>query len=223
MLTIAKIFGNSPFALLQTHMHKVGKCMQVLKEVFQAMEDRNEELLSSLVPQLSKLEHEADLTKNDIRNHLPKSIFLPIDRSQFLEILSIQDTIADKTEEIGNLLVLQKLDMTPEFTKLFMKFVEKNIDTFWFVRDILKEMEELIEASFGGKEAQKVKGMIDQTAYAEHESDVMKRDLMQEFYKIAEELPTPTFYLWTKLIDEVGAISHTSERLAMRIRLILET
>ena len=111
MLTIARLFGKSPFAPLQTHMNKVGSCVDKLVRIFDILLKGDSEKIERLVEELSQLEHEADLTKNDIRNHLPKSLFLPIDRSHFLEILSIQDSIADKAEEIGILLTLKPLGM----------------------------------------------------------------------------------------------------------------
>ena len=73
MLTIAKLFGKSPFSPLQSNMKKVGSCIKKLTEIFQEIENQNFEKIEALVAELSKLEHEADLTKNDIRNHLPRS------------------------------------------------------------------------------------------------------------------------------------------------------
>src|SRR5438132_7859447 len=109
MLTIARLFGKSPFAPLQTHMNKVAHCIEKLTNVLEVLPQMEKEKIEELVTELCTLEHEADLTKNDIRNHLPKSLFLPIDRGHFLEILSIQDSIADKTEDIGILLTLRPL------------------------------------------------------------------------------------------------------------------
>ena len=104
MLTIARLFGKSPFAPLQTHMKRVANCIEKLTDIFDILPKKDLERIEKLARDLSELEHEADLTKNDIRNHLPKNIFLPIDRSHFLDILSIQDQIADKAEELGILL-----------------------------------------------------------------------------------------------------------------------
>ena len=222
MLTIAKLFGKSPFSPLQSHMKKVSICIKKLTEIFDTIEKKNYSNLSSLVAELSKLEHEADLTKNDIRNHLPKSLFLPIDRSQILEILSIQDSIADKAEEIGNLLLLCPEDAFEVFSATFKEFFLKNIETFWDARQIVKEFDELLESSFGGIEAEKVKAMADQTSFKEHQSDVLKTQVRKEFFPTADRLTHSVFYLWTKLIDEVGSLSHIAESLANRIRTILE-
>lgn len=106
MLTIAKLFGKSPFAPLRSHMEKVAGCISTLPEIFKALDKQNKEEIEKISKKISKMEHEADLTKNDIRNHLPKSIFMPIARPHFLEILSLQDALADKAEDIAILLTL---------------------------------------------------------------------------------------------------------------------
>lgn len=222
MLTIAKLFGKSPFSPLQNHMKKVASCVKKLTEIFQEIEGKNFDKIEVLVSELSKLEHEADLTKNDIRNHLPKSLFLPISRAQFLDLLSIQDCIADKAEEIGNLLMLCPRNSLRVFTSTFQEFFKKNLETFWDTRQIIKEFDELLESSFGGLEAEKVKAMVDQTAYKEYQADVLKTAVRKEFFDLADTLTPSAFYLWAKLIDEVGSISHISEKLANQIGVILE-
>ena len=197
--------------------------MEKLARIFECLTKMELDKMERLVEDLSTLEHEADLTKNDIRNHLPKSLFLPIDRSHFLEILSIQDSIADKAEEIGILLTLRPLEWFKENLKTDLQaFCNKNSEAFWQAKHIIEEIDELLEASFGGIEAEKVKTMVEQTAYKEHEVACMQRDLMKELFISGENLSPPSFYMWVKLFEEVGAISHLSEKLANRIRMVLE-
>ncbi|GAB5411082.1 MAG: TIGR00153 family protein [Chlamydiales bacterium] len=196
--------------------------MKKLSEVIAALQQQDQDKISKLVAELCDLEHEADLTKNDIRNHLPRSLFLPIDRSQVLEILALQDDIADKAEDIGNILAMRSLPKMKEMIGLFTKFFEKNLEAFWDARNILKEMGELLESSFGGQEAQKVKKMVESTSFKEHEADVMKRQILKEFFGFADSLKPTDFYLWINLIEEVGSLSHKSESLANHIRMILE-
>lgn len=222
MRTIARLFGKSPFAPLQSHMKKVSSCIKKLSEIILALKEQEQQKINQLVSELCDLEHEADLTKNDIRNHLPRSLFLPIDRSQVLDILALQDDIADKAEDIGNILAVRPLPKMKEMVGQFTQFFEKNIEAFWDVRNILKEMGELLESSFGGAEAQKVKKMVENTSFKEHEADVMKRQILKEFFGFADTLKPTDFYLWINLIEEVGSLSHLSESLANRIRMILE-
>jgi predicted phosphate transport protein (TIGR00153 family) len=222
MLTIAKLFGKSPFAPLQTHMNKVASCIEKLTKVFEVLSKKDIEKMERLVVELSDLEHEADLTKNDIRNQLPKSIFLPMDRSHFLEILSIQDSIADKAEEIGILLTLRPLDLATHHQTDLVALYKKNVEAFWDAKQIIAEIDELLESSFGGLEAEKVKLMVEQTAFKEHEADRMYHSFMKQIFIQGDTLSAPVFFLWVKLFEEVAELSHLSEKLANRIRMVLE-
>jgi predicted phosphate transport protein (TIGR00153 family) len=222
MLTIARLFGKSPFAPLQTHMEKVSLCITKLTHILEGLHSLDPHVLETEVKELSKLEHEADLTKNDIRNHLPKSLFLPIDRDALLDILSIQDHLADKAEDIGHLLILHPFNPSDPVFGGLIKLFKKNTEAFWDTLKIIHEMHDLLESSFGGMEAERVKAMVEATSYKEHEADKMKYALLGEVFKAAPSLSMPTFYLYIRLIEEVNAISHTSERLANRIRTILD-
>jgi len=101
-------------------------------------------------------------------------------------------------------------------------YFNKNLEAFWEVREITREMKDLVESTFGGKEAAKVRGMIDASSYREYESDVLKKELFRTFFNATDKLGAPSFYLWAKVIEEIGSISHMSEKLAIRMRLMLE-
>ena len=218
MRALTKLLGKSPFAPLKSHMEKVALCVEKLTEIFSVLDKGSIEPLSK---ELSELEHEADIVKNDIRNHL-KGLYLPIDRSQFLEILSFQDSIADKAEEIAMLLTLHPLENLSEFATDLQSFFHKNLEAFQDVLVITGEMQELLESSFGGIEAEKVKRLVEKASFKEYEADKAKYALTKKLFAKSQGLSTPGFYLWIRLIEEVGQLSHLSERLANRIRMILE-
>lgn len=222
MINIARLFGKSPFAPLQNHMQKVSLCMKKLSSLFDSLHKIDADKIEKCVNELSELEHEADLTKNDIRNHLPKSLFLPIDRAHFLEILSIQDSIADEAEAIGILLTLRPLEAFDSFHADILSLYKKSEESFLSAKRIIEEIDELLESSFGGIEAEKVKDMVEQTAYLEHEAEKMRRRFMKKLFTTGESLSAPAFYLWARLAEDIGSLSHISERLANRIRMILE-
>jgi predicted phosphate transport protein (TIGR00153 family) len=220
MLTIARLFGKSPFAPLQTHMKRVTNCIEKLTAIIDILPKEDLEKVEKLAKELSQLEHEADLTKKDIRNHLPRNLFLPIDRSHFLDILSIQDNIADKAEEVGLLLSFKSLEMYSELKPFLEDFYRKSSEVFWSAKKIIGEMDELLESSFGGLGAEKVKDLVEQTAYQEHEARQAYRKAMKVLLSLP--LSAPAFYLWVRILEEIGLIAEHSERLANRIRMILE-
>lgn len=222
MRTIVKLFGRSPFSPLQTHMKKVADCVQKVPEIFDALQRDDQNTLEKLVAEISELEHAADLTKNDIRNNLPKGLFLPVDRGILLEILAIQDSIADKAEDIGDLLALRKLVMLEMLKDDFRAFLDKNIESFQVAKRIIQEMDELLESSFGGFEAEKVKKMVEEVAYKEHESDLLQQKLLKKLFSLEKNLLYGSFILWLRIIETLGAISDLSENLGDRVRTTLD-
>ena len=222
MQTLARIFGRSPFAPLQAHMEKVAACVEELLPLFEALSKKEFDEVEALSKKVSKLEHEADLTKNDIRNNLPTGLFLPIARASLLEILSLQDAIADTAENVGVLLTFRHLEIQKDFHDAFFLFLKKNIEACHAVTGIIGEMNGLLESSFGGKEAEKVKKLVDDVALKEHEIDLLQHELLKHFFQKCDAMPAPLFYLWMKVIQEVGSLSDLAEKLANRVRMTLE-
>lgn len=219
--TIYNLFGRSPFAPLQLHMQQVYACVHLLPSLFEALEQHHYADVETIATQIAELEHQADLIKIDIRSNLPKSLFLPIDRSHLLEILAVQDHIADCSEDIAVLSTLKPIELLPSFKSEFNDFLIKNISAFDGAASIMKEMHELLESSFGGIEAEKVRAMIEDVAFKEHEVDLVQRSLLKKLFQMENEMSYTTFHLWQKICEATAAISNLSENLAFRIRLTL--
>lgn len=222
MYTILNLFGRSPFAPLRTHMEKVGMCVDKLQDLFNAIERKDFAAAEQIATQISDHEHAADIMKNDIRNHLPKSLFLPIDRGQLLEILSVQDGIADKAQDVAVLATLKQIELPSIMQADFKAFLDKNIETYHLMQRIIQEMHELLESSFGGGEAEKVKAMAELVSIKEHEADIIQRRLLKHFFAEEQQFSYSTFYLWQKICEAIGSISNLSEKLANRIRMTLD-
>ncbi len=222
MLTIARLFGKSPFAPLQTHMDKVASCVGALPALFEALTKQDMETIQKIGAEIARLEHEADLTKADIRNHLPKSLFLPVDRGAILDILSLQDALADQAETIAQQATLHELVLLPGMKEEFLAFCGKNIEAFWLARQVMQELEELLECSFGGIEAQKVKRMIEQIAFCKYEKTQKKMFLMRHLYQGGTAMSFPTFHLCHILVEEIGCLARFSEKLGDRVRMLLD-
>jgi predicted phosphate transport protein (TIGR00153 family) len=222
LTTILSLFARSPFAPLAVHMDRVHQCVHQLTPLFDAIEKGDTETQEQIVKAISELEHYADITKNEIRNHLPKGIFLPIGQPYLLEILSLQDAIADAAQDVAILTSLKPIRMLDSFRTPFREFLDKNLEAFDHACLIVKEIHELLESAFGGVEAEKVRNMVHQVAYKEHEVDLIQRKLLKHLFDSEDELSVSSFIQWDKIFKHVGAISNLSEKLGNRIRMTLE-
>lgn len=222
MLHILNLFARSPFAPLQSHMEKVAECVSLLDQLFLALKENDFTLLAETAKQISTVEHQADVMKSEIRNNMPSNLFLSINRNTFLEILELQDRIADKVEDVAVLLTIRPLELHAALRGPFERFLAKNVQCFEESRTIIQELHELLESSFGGSEAEKVQAMCDRVAFLEHEADVIQRELLSALYQSEEKISYAVFYLWDKIFQAVGTISNTSEKLADCIRTTLD-
>ena len=101
---IASLLGSSPFKPMQAHMRVVIECAEEVPGLFDALIAGDQAGLGATKDRIFAKEAEADELKNDIRAHLPKSIFMPVDRRDFLEVLNMQDSIADTAQDIAGLM-----------------------------------------------------------------------------------------------------------------------
>lgn len=218
---MARLFGRSPFVPLQLHLDKVADCVEAVFSLLERIREGEDSNIGETAREISKLEHKADLVKNDIRNNLPRGLFLAIDRGQLLEILGLQDSIADKAEDIGILMSLRSAKMLDSLGEPFGEYIKGNKDAFHKARDVMRELDALIESGFGGIEATRVVEMVDGVAEAEHNCDIMQRKLMKLVLDHEDELSVGNFFVWQRLLHEIAGISNYSEKLANRIRMLL--
>jgi len=97
----SRIFGNSPVTPLQKHIASVIACVEQLIPYFEAVFKNDWDLAAKIQGKLASLEGEADDIKNKLRMHLPTSLFMPVDRRDILQVLDLQDLIANRAKDIS--------------------------------------------------------------------------------------------------------------------------
>lgn len=216
------LFGRSPFPRLVSHMENVGHCVAMLLPLFRSIDEKQLAKTEELAEEISRFEHVADVTKVEIRNHLPRETYLPVDRGQLLEILTIQDRIADTAEDIARMMTLRPMEIPLFLRDQFFEFLQKNVDSFETAQQIIQDWQNLLESSFGKVEVRRITILADKVALQEHEIDLLQHELLKILFREENLLPYPLFYLWQKVIQKVSDLSNLSENLANRVQTILE-
>ena len=220
---LGKLFGWSPFRLLQQHMGQVATCVAKMCEALDAFERESWAEVDSAAEEISRMEHEADKIKDEIRGNLTRRLFLPIDRGRVLEILALQDSLADRAEDVAVLLTIKRLKILPSIADQFREFRDVNIKAVTLVAKIIDQFDELVETGFGGAAADKIRVMVHDVAYAEHEVDLIQRKLLRDLFALETDLSSGDLYLWMQLIRQLASLSNGSENLANRTLAILES
>jgi len=113
---LAGLLRKSPFKPIQEHLRKVFACICLLPPIFDALYQGDQEQVESIARQIDELETEADKMKSEFRLHMPKTLFMPVDRRDLLTLLRDQDAMADTTEKISQILISRVMEV-PEAIK----------------------------------------------------------------------------------------------------------
>ena len=219
--TIFDLFAKSPFGPLQDHMRKVMDCVSLIPDLYRALEEEDEINFKRLVEEIKEAEHEADKIKNEIRGDLPKTVFTPVDRDDLLEVLSLQDSVSDYAEDVAVLLSMKTLPFPATMRNEFWKFLEQVMVTVNHYAKINEELDELMEASFGGAEAGKVEEMINQLGREEHETDRLQYELVRKLLTMEDKIGTLNVIMWMKVFEATGNLANRAEKVGNRLRLFL--
>lgn len=221
MKNIKDIFKKSPFGLLTVHIEKVSECIELTHPLINNFIEGNFEAVEKTFSDITKKEHEADLVKDDIREHLPKSIFMPVSREDLLKLLQRQDSIADCCEDIAILLSVRNTVVIDELKEDFAEFVEQAISAANATVELVKQMHELMESSFSGPSAEDVLTKIEKISYLEWKSDKKKYKLVKKMFTLDSKIDPVSQVLFLKIFDVISGIADSAENTANALRLMI--
>ena len=184
MGSIFNMFGPSPIRPIEQHMRKVHQCAKQLNPFFEAVLIEDLETANSIKDIVITHKKEADLIKRDLRLHLPTGLFLPVARTDLLELLSAQDRIANKAEDIVRLIISRKMTIPKALTPVFMPFLNRCLDASKQACKAINELDELLETGFRGSEVKIVEEMIMTLYEIEHDCDERLADIRHRIFKI---------------------------------------
>lgn len=218
---IYRMFGRSPVKPLQTHMAKVVACAAELPVLFQAVVDGDRRKVNSTQKRISKLERDADKLKKDLRMHLPNSLMMPVSRGDLLDLLSMQDRVANQTKDVAGLIVGRKMTFPEVVAPMLLQFAERCVDTARQAEVTVNELDELVETGFRGREVEIVQKMLAKLDDIESDTDDIQVKIRAELFAIETELPPIDAMFLYKVIEATGDIADMAQRVGSRLQLLL--
>lgn len=216
------LFKKSPFGPLHEHMIKVRECVGLLRPLFEAvLDEQDEKKIQAITKKISKVEHQADEIKNRIRQSLPGSIFLPVNREDLLAYLKVQDDIADSIEDVAVLLTMKTFHVPAELRDAIFAFVDKVIEVFHFCEEAEEEFERTVSSGFGDAERQKVLEFVQRAEHAEWEADTAQNAAARQLFALEAKLSPSDLFLLFKIFGEVGRVANHAEKTGDRLRQLL--
>jgi hypothetical protein len=219
--TILNLFGKSPFKPLQEHLEKVKECLEQIQPLFDSLYKQDSKEFKTISKNIMKLEHQADKIKDKIRDNLPKNLFLAVNRRDLMNLLSAQDSVSDAVEDLAVVLNIREMTVPEKLKPLLDNLVKKVVQVGNLSVEVILELNNLLEASFSGPEAEKVIKMVGDVSTLEWEADKIQYKLAQMLFKMEKELDPVSIFMWMKIFQTVSEIADASEKVTKLLRLFL--
>ncbi len=222
MPTITNLFGgHAPFKKLQEHMRVVRRCAEHVLPLAEALVAEDTERMRTEAKQIFALEAEADTLKNELRMNLPRSLFLPVDRRDLLDVLHVQDSIADTAEDIAGLMIRRDMLPPEPMRPILIALVRRCVEVVGLCGEVIEHFDELIEVGFRGRLAEKVEELTTQLNEAEDDTDALERELSSKLFELEDEMSPVSVMFTYQLIEWIGDLADHAEKVGNNVRLLI--
>lgn len=218
---ISSLFGQSPITPIQKHMQKVHDCVEQLQTFVAHAQANDWDAAQATFDKIAELGSEAAQLKTELRLHLPKSLFMPISRTDVLTVLHFQDEIANIAKDIAGIMLGRKMAPPAKLEKHFAGLVQGAISTNEKALAAINELDELIETGFGGQEVKVIQKLIKKLDKEESRLDKLEQRTRAALFTFESELnPIDAMFLYN-VIDEIGKIGNTAQGVGTQLQLMV--
>jgi predicted phosphate transport protein (TIGR00153 family) len=206
---------------MQLHMEKANECAQTLVRFYEESQRGDWESATRSQESIRDLEEEADVLKRDIRRNLPKGLFMPVDRTDLLELLRIQDKIANTSRDICGLMLGRRIDVPDQLKSDMHSFVSAAAATSAQALQVIEELDELLETGFIGREAIRTEELIRRLEDLESEVDRLEILVRAGLFAIENDYPPVHVMFLYNLIALIGDLADRAERVGARLQMLM--
>lgn len=215
------LFGQSPIRPIQEHMETAHHCAEQLPGYFETVLAGDWDKAKELQKQISKLETDADKLKKNVRLNMPKSLFLPVPRSDLLDLVTMQDKIANCTKDIAGIMLGRKMVIPEKIAPIMLDYVGEAVATSAQALKAIQEMDELLETGFRGRELKVVEDLIKELDRLENKNDKLQVKVRAQLFKLEKDLPPVDVMFLYKVIDWVGELADWAQKVGSRLQRLI--
>lgn len=210
--SIAGLFGRSPIKPLQKHYETAHACVARLNDFFTAVVNEDWEKVAREQQAIMQLENEADELKKEFRLNLPSSLFLPMPRTDLLDMVAVQDRVANKAKDIAGLMLGRRMRIPASVAPAIQAYVARAVDASAQALAAINELDELLETGFGGREAKLIEQLIEELDRVERDTDDQQIAIRAALFELEAEWPPIDMMFLYKVVEWVGDLADRAQK-----------
>lgn len=213
---------RSPLEGILEHYEQIAKGMSLIEETMECYILGSDgatvcKEFNALLREVNEVEAKADTIKRNIRNHLPRNLFLPVDKEVFFSYTRMQDEILNAGQDSLQWLALRDV-VVPELVQR---------DLLYYLGEVAKSVELLkpaIEATLTWVEGENIDrdGVKDKVRAVRQQHNTvtdMMHDLTAKIYR--SDLDFKDIYQLIRFVERLHKMSHNSENCVDLLRVMI--
>ena len=220
-LNFSKLFGKHPFKPMKRHMKLAAECAACMPEVVDAFLLKDDVRLRAAKERVGLLERDADAIYAEIQDRLPSSIFTPVARRDLLDVLDMQEAIADRAEDIAGMLADLPLEVPGDIHEPMRRLAASCVTATNGAREIVKLIDLLLHTNFKGPNVELMKQQIQDVLVMETDTDAICYEITHALFAHRDDLDALSIVFLYKVVGWLDDLADFSEQLAVRSRILL--
>ena len=217
---LTDVIGNSPLSTLERHVRVCADCVNLLTEYFEAAQAGEWKRASDLRDKIAKLEGIADDLKLEVRSNLPRGLWMSVSRADLLELVRMQDKMANDTKDVAGLSLGRELAFPAKLEKSLFKYLAAITDCSNQAVEVIVALRELSRSAFGSRQVDAIAKMVTMVEKVERKSDDQQQALRAKLRKYEADLsPIDAVFLY-QLLSQIGEIADSAEKVSHRAQII---
>jgi predicted phosphate transport protein (TIGR00153 family) len=218
---LGNLFGRSPIGPIQEHMQIANQAVQLLPDLIRSTTAGDWGAAAELHKEIERTERAADKLKRSVRRHLPKSLFLPVPRSDLLSLVSMQDNVVNTARDIAVIIVGRTMRFPETMQDGVLGFTEACAATSGQALLAIQELDELLEVGFSGREVKRVEAMLKQLDKMERRTDKLATGLRAQLFKMEGELPPVDVMFYYSVLSLLGTVADEAKAVGDRLQVLI--
>jgi len=215
------LFGKSPISPLQQHMTHTHSCISELKGFMVAIHAKDWNQAEEIRSIIGTKEGEADVLKKKLRLSLPSTFMMPFSRRDLLDLLLIQDSIANIAKDVSGLMINRKMTLPDEIFEDIIELTDVCIKTSAMALKAINELDELLETAFSTREQKVVNHIISAINDLESESDKIQHKIRAKLFPLESSLPPVDVMFYYRAVEWLGELADAAQKVGSRLEVLL--
>ena len=217
---LSEVLSNSPLAIMERHAEVCLDCVNKLEPYFEAALANQWGRAEKLQQEIARLEAVADDIKMDLRKNLPRGLWMSVSRPDLLELVRVQDKMANEAKDIAGLTLGRQLTFPKKLEKSLFKFIATVTDASAKAVEVVVATRDLSRSAFSSRQVKAISAKCLLVEKIERRSDDLQSKLRAKLRIYEEDMsPIDAIFLY-QVLSSIGEIADHAEKVSHRAQII---